>query len=136
MADTKEHREEARRRGYRLHPDVHPSQRAQERYPLAEYPCERCETQALPHLIDSGGTEFYWHHQHPELGASNRSGCPRFGWSKHAGARPRPGTATSLFRRPSLERVEWVARTEGEYEAAQEAVEKRGADDGAKRQGL
>jgi len=123
--DTPETREAARARGYRLR-DVLPSEKAQERYPLSEYPCSRCEKEGLPHLVDNG-SEFCWEHQHDPPGSSARSGCSRFGRSALCGSRPRPGTATSLFRQKIDGRH--VARTEEEYLQAQEAVEECGADD-------
>ena len=137
MTDTLETRETARKRGYRnnrVDGDILPSERAQERYPLAEYPCERCADprQGLPHLTDNG-SEFYWHHQHEA--ASWRSGCPRFGPDQHCGSRPRPGTATSLFKKMlnlSYD-VIYPARTEDEYLHAQEDVEVHGADDASAR---
>lgn len=135
--DTHLKREAARKRGYRSHREdgeITPSERAQERYPLADYPCERCADpkQGLPHLVDNG-SEFYWHHQHEA--ASWRSGCPRFGDSKHCGNYPRPGTATSLFKTMLNANYHKInpPRDEDEYLKAQEAVEKHGADDCDKR---
>lgn len=135
MTDTPETREEARQRGYRdrrLDGDIHPSKQAQERYPLDEYPCDRCAdpNEGLPHLIDNG-SEFYWHHQHDAPGSSRRSGCLRFGRSEHCGGEPRPGTATSLFLRVLNSNGNWIymPRTEEEYLEAQRAVEEQGAND-------
>lgn len=131
--ETPEERDEARTRGYRLR-ELLPSQRAQERYPLEKYPCDRCANpkEGLPHLVDNG-SEFYWHHQHDPPGSSARSGCPRFGDSEHCGNRPRPGTATSLWVKklggpPNYSKL-YPARTEEEYLAAFRAVEEDGADD-------
>lgn len=121
--DTPETREEARARGYRDR-EVLPSKRAQERYPLSEFPCERCEKEGLPHLVDNG-CEFYWHHQEEPPGNTSRSGCPRFG-GQFCGSRPKPGTATSLFKK-SLKG--YPVRTEEEYLEAQRKVEEFGADD-------
>lgn len=121
--DTPEQREIDRGRGYRKAREIHPSKRAQERYSLAEYPCERCKSEGLPHLINNS-SEFYWHHQPPGWG---RSGCPRFGDSMHCGNRPRSGTAVSLWK---THRSTWqkVACTEDEYLKTQTAVEEKGAD--------
>jgi len=81
-------RERSRRRDYR--DGLTPSVKAQERYPVSEYPCPRCEAGDLPHLADHGGSEFCWEHR------AGRFGCPRFGTNQH-GDRPRAGTATSLW---------------------------------------
>lgn len=126
VADTPQSREEARARGYRLRRSVHPSPKAQERYPIADFPCDRCAREGLPHLVDNSsgayGSEFYWEH-HPE--DSGRSGCTRFGHASQPGfgLRPRPGTATSLFWRRG------GSRNEAEYLAAQTRVEDEGFDD-------
>lgn len=69
-----------------------PTESAQRRYPLEDYPCHRCETQALPFLTDNL-VEFGWEHQHTDLGYSARSGCPRFSFNDMIGSKPRPGTA-------------------------------------------
>ena len=103
---------------------IEPSVKAQERYPLSEYPCKRCEQEGLPHLVDNG-CEFYWEHQEEPPGNTSRSGCPRFGGAR-CGDRPKPGTATSLFKKAMKG---YPARTEEEYLRAQENVEERGADD-------
>jgi len=129
---TPESREEARERGYCLR-DLKPSEKAQERYPLDKFPCDRCETQALPNLTDNG-CEFNWEHQHADLGFSNRSECKRFGGS-FIGTNPKPGTATSLFlsKLTADARRYYPARTEEEYLKAQYEVEENGADDANKR---
>lgn len=135
MSDTPQTRRAARARNYR-HPQqdgfIFPSEKAQERYPVDQYPCSRCTNpkEGLPHLIDNG-SEFYWHHQHKKPGSSARSGCPRFG-GLFCGDVPRPGTATSLFevKLTHTARKIYVARSEKEYLAAQQAVEEEGADDG------
>lgn len=121
--DTPQQREIDRRRDYRERV-MNPSQRAQERYPIDEYPCRRCETQALPHLADNG-SEFFWEHQHPEIGASGRSFCPRFGGDEHFG-KPRPGTATSLWM-TEKKTCRHRACTEEEYLETFQAVQD-GAD--------
>lgn len=82
-----------------------PSESAQQRYPLSEFPCRYCEAWGLPHLVDNS-SEFYWHHVHPRSGA--RAGCARFGYTDCCGSDPRDGTATPVryigYRRESLER--------------------------------
>lgn len=116
--------------------EIHPSAKAQDRYPLDEYPCERCANpdEGLPHLIDHG-SEFYWHHQHKHPGGSWRSGCPRFGVNKFCGSHPRAGTAASRFKRQRGTNNH-IPRTDAEYEAAVKAVEERGADDALIRDGV
>lgn len=89
--ETPEDRARSVKRNYR--DALMPSQAAQERYPVSEYPCPRCEAGDLPYLADHGGSEFSWEHG-PKGG---RSGCPRFGDSTHFGNNPRAGTATSLW---------------------------------------
>ena len=125
-AETPEEREAAIKRGYRER-KLLPSERAQERYPIDEYPCGRCANpkEGLPHLVDSG-SEFYWHHQHDPPGSSARSGCPRFGTSEFCGAPPRAGTATSLWW-GKLQN--WRPRTEEEFQKASHGVEEEGHDD-------
>lgn len=79
--------------GFVLRGTVYPNALMSKRYPLEKFPCERCEKEGLPHLVDNR-SEFYWEHQHYEEGGSSaRSGCPRFGETPHFGAQPRPGTA-------------------------------------------
>lgn len=75
---------------------VFPDDAAQARYPLADYPCRRCEREGLPHLVDNP-SEFYWEHQHELPGSSARSGCLRFGNTAHCDGKPRPGTAVKKF---------------------------------------
>lgn len=86
--ETAEDRARSVRRGYR--DALLPSAEAQERYPVSEFPCPRCEGGELPSLADHGGTEFYWEHR------EGRDGCTRFG-STERGDHPRAGTATSLW---------------------------------------
>lgn len=131
--ETLQEREGARKRGYRNR-TLHPSKRAQERYPIEEFPCSRCADpkEGLPHLVDNG-SEFYWHHQHEAPGSSARSGCPRFGDSDRCGNRPRPGTATSLWKGKCQG---WRMRTEDEYQKALKSVEENGADDAWNREGI
>lgn len=132
LDETWEDREAARQRGYRLR-ELRPTARAQERYPLEDFPCARCANpnEGLPHLIDNG-CELGWEHQHKSPGSSARSGCPRFNASSHYGP-PRPGTVASLWKgRCQSYRV----RTEDEYQSALEAVEQEGADDAWLREGL
>lgn len=86
--ETPEDRDRSRVRGYR--DGLMPSKEAQERYPVSEYPCPRCEKGDLPYLADHGGSEFCWEHR------AGRLGCARFGTTQW-GDRPRPGTATSLW---------------------------------------
>jgi hypothetical protein len=86
--ETPEDRDRSRRRGYR--DGLTPSRAAQERYPVSDFPCPRCEAGDLPYLADHGGSEFYWEHR------AGRFGCARFGTDSR-GERPRAGTATSLW---------------------------------------
>lgn len=57
--DTPGDREESRIRGYRLR-NIRPSIKAQERYPIDQFPCSRCEdeNEGLPFLTDNG-SEFH-----------------------------------------------------------------------------
>lgn len=76
---------------------VFPSEAAQARYPLTEFPCRRCEREGLPHLVDNS-SEYYWEHQHERPGSSARSGCPRFGRAVNLSpSTPRPGTAKPTY---------------------------------------
>ncbi len=121
--DTSEQREIDRARGYRTQRKILPSKRVQERYPLAQYPCDRCEKEGVPHLIDAE-CEFYWHHQPPGY---RRSGCPRFGDSEFCGNKPRRGTAVSLWK-TNRRTMRKVLCTEEEYLKNQQAVEEKGSD--------
>ena len=95
---------EAFKNGHVLRGNVHPNKAAQRRYPLSGYPCERCEGEALPHLVDNS-SEFYWEHQHDETGMSSaRSGCPRFNDGGHFTSTPREKTAVPTHCRRALER--------------------------------
>ncbi len=81
---------------------VHPNRSAQGRYPLVDYPCGRCEGEALPHLVDNQ-SEFYWEHQHYETGMSSaRSGCPRFNDRDGFQAKPREETAVPTHCRRAM----------------------------------
>ena len=73
---------------------VFPSDQAQARYPLYQFPCSLCARKGLPHLVDNSA-EYYWEHQHDGGG---RAGCPRFGRGVGlCGTAPRPGTATPTY---------------------------------------
>ena len=78
---------------------VYPSTEAQERYPLAKFPCRRCAgSMGLPYLIDHS-SEFYWVHSGSRGG---RDGCPRFGKWTGLGAPPREGTAVATYNLQAL----------------------------------
>lgn len=125
--ETAEERQAARMRGYRERV-LGPSEEAQKRYPLEDFPCGRCERDGLPHLVNNR-SGFYWEHGP----GGGRSGCPRFGDSEFCGNHPRAGTATSLWWG---RRDEWHPRTEEEYLRAFQATEEQGADDQWERERL
>lgn len=129
--DTPESREVGRNLRHRPRHNLRPSEAAEARYPLEDYPCSRCAdpNEGPPHLVDNG-SEFCWEHQHPQPpGSSHRSGCSRFGTGGDlCGSRPRPGTATSLFER-HISSKRWLIRDEETYLKAKQRVEEGGEDD-------
>lgn len=93
--ETDSDRARSVRRGYR--DGLTPPADIQALFPIEKFPCPRCAGGDLPYLVDHGGSEYSWEHR----GA--RYGCSRFGTATRGlcGERPRKGTATSLWLRPS-----------------------------------